>query len=643
MKLLYVVCILVCLSIVCQVPESAIGSTDPVVYTASDVPENLAGRLLMVSSDNLVELDLTSGSYRTLAENALGFASPDGKTIAYQSAISEDEIDVYLLGADGMSEQWIAALSGISIQLVGWTPSGNRLIFKRNLMVGVSKLYSLALDGSDEQVFLDPVIADGNDREVGGFCFSENGEVVYWASQNGTSASTFEIYSAALVNDAIDETSVVRLTDNGVFDDIDYGAVRSGKIAFHRNVGSPTGVEYREIFVMDGDGSNPIQLTSNSYRDSDALLAPDGETILWRSDSNDNAAIIGRSLSDTTAFTLFDESGTDVPLQWIGESMVPLALRADDVPNDQGRAVRIAFGRCAADVAGSTTPIVQYEFFRRIEIGATAADPLPDSGHTMISEPVKLAGWEFVGAIPAHGETWYNAIVPTLADSTATGTYWSEYVVRAATADPVVYFDSENIAGYSVDNLSPSAPSSFSVAYSLGSNELQWDAVSDADVVGYRICRSSTNSFDPETTIQFETSARWYNDVVSPGWEYYYRVAAFDDAGNESPWVAPGTFSGVEPTTRAVGGLKLSNYPNPFNPVTNIVFEIGESSHVSLEIYDLRGHLLSKLLDGPKLAGTHSVQWSGLDTNNRPVASGVYLAIVKAQGATKSRRLVILE
>jgi len=69
----------------------------------------------------------------------------------------------------------------------------------------------------------------------------------------------------------------------------------------------------------------------------------------------------------------------------------------------------------------------------------------------------------------------------------------------------------------------------------------------------------------------------------------------------------------------------LDNYPNPFNPVTNIKFQIPEASEVSMVIYDVQGHLVKKLLSNSTFEpGEHSVQWDATDNYNNSVSTGVY-------------------
>jgi len=64
--------------------------------------------------------------------------------------------------------------------------------------------------------------------------------------------------------------------------------------------------------------------------------------------------------------------------------------------------------------------------------------------------------------------------------------------------------------------------------------------------------------------------------------------------------------------------------PNPFNPSTQIAFELPQPAPVRLAVYDLRGALVRLLADGPLAAGKHSRVWDGRDDAGAAQASGVY-------------------
>jgi hypothetical protein len=87
----------------------------------------------------------------------------------------------------------------------------------------------------------------------------------------------------------------------------------------------------------------------------------------------------------------------------------------------------------------------------------------------------------------------------------------------------------------------------------------------------------------------------------------------------------------------------IGNYPNPFNPETNIVFNLAHADNVSIEIYNIKGQKMMTLLDEFMEAGTHSVVWNGRDRNGRAVASGVYLTRLNTRQYTSTRKMLLLK
>jgi len=90
----------------------------------------------------------------------------------------------------------------------------------------------------------------------------------------------------------------------------------------------------------------------------------------------------------------------------------------------------------------------------------------------------------------------------------------------------------------------------------------------------------------------------------------------------------------------------LPGYPNPFNPMTTIPFQLAEGSGeqaVKLEITDVRGRVVRTLVDGFRSAGTtHEARWDGVDDSGRRMPSGTYLSRLKVDGRDVQSRLLTL-
>lgn len=74
-------------------------------------------------------------------------------------------------------------------------------------------------------------------------------------------------------------------------------------------------------------------------------------------------------------------------------------------------------------------------------------------------------------------------------------------------------------------------------------------------------------------------------------------------------------------------GIKLTNYPNPFNPSTTISFNVPQSSAFAiLEIFNIKGQKVKTLVKAQLASGNYNISWNGKDSNNKRVSSGEYFA-----------------
>lgn len=71
--------------------------------------------------------------------------------------------------------------------------------------------------------------------------------------------------------------------------------------------------------------------------------------------------------------------------------------------------------------------------------------------------------------------------------------------------------------------------------------------------------------------------------------------------------------------------LRVSCYPNPFNPQTTIAFSLPEASDVVLSIYNLKGQLVNTLIDDYFPAGEHRLVWQATDRSGNRLGTGIYL------------------
>ena len=83
------------------------------------------------------------------------------------------------------------------------------------------------------------------------------------------------------------------------------------------------------------------------------------------------------------------------------------------------------------------------------------------------------------------------------------------------------------------------------------------------------------------------------------------------------------------------------NYPNPFNPETRIGYDLPQSGHVSLIIYDILGRELVTLVNTAQPAGRFNILWNGEDSFGNPVGSGLYFYQLNSGDFSQTKKMII--
>jgi hypothetical protein len=94
---------------------------------------------------------------------------------------------------------------------------------------------------------------------------------------------------------------------------------------------------------------------------------------------------------------------------------------------------------------------------------------------------------------------------------------------------------------------------------------------------------------------------------------------------------------------RPVSYVLHPSQPNPFNPRTEIRYELPAAGPVTLTVYDVTGRELRVLVDAQKEAGVHSASWDGTDSQGQALASGVYFYRLAANGFEQTRRMTLVK
>ena len=140
----------------------------------------------------------------------------------------------------------------------------------------------------------------------------------------------------------------------------------------------------------------------------------------------------------------------------------------------------------------------------------------------------------------------------------------------------------------------------------------------------------------------------YFHDNDNGTWE---GNVGYSTLSNDQQWNNPGewSFTWIGDRSTVLGNdneapiapevfALYPNYPNPFNPVTNINFSLPENQKVNLGIYSVTGRLVESLLNEDRVSGFHSVQW-----NAGRHASGVYFYRLDAGANSKTQKMILLK
>ena len=185
-----------------------------------------------------------------------------------------------------------------------------------------------------------------------------------------------------------------------------------------------------------------------------------------------------------------------------------------------------------------------------------------------------------------------------------------------------------------------------SLTADVNENSVALSWLEPTDILPFEILQGYKIYRDESLLNEALVSGLSYLDNNVPNGVYIYRVIAVYELGDALPaevpvtvdFVGEGDLVGVSLVTSLHG-----NYPNPFNPSTNVSFSLAVSSLVRIEIYNIKGQMVRVLVDEYFSAGVHSVTWDGLDDKGHSVGSGMYFCRMSAGDFVDVKRMTVLK
>ncbi len=220
------------------------------------------------------------------------------------------------------------------------------------------------------------------------------------------------------------------------------------------------------------------------------------------------------------------------------------------------------------------------------------------------------------------------------------------------------------IKGGGVVSIAGTQISSFAGQPGDGAVELKWVTEKEVGVAGFEVLRatrasgifSSVGSFQNNSNLKGagnsnNTLQYTFSDVnLINGQDYWYKIEVVGLAGERNVY-GPIHLKPISPTALSISGeipktLALQpNYPNPFNPVTTIRFDLPASDalfyDVRLEIFDIQGRKVKTLVNGKYAPGSYALQWDATNANGLKAPSGVYVSRLIANQFRQSHKMIL--
>jgi hypothetical protein len=173
-------------------------------------------------------------------------------------------------------------------------------------------------------------------------------------------------------------------------------------------------------------------------------------------------------------------------------------------------------------------------------------------------------------------------------------------------------------------------------------SDYYYEDEADTMALGYMIIEDTlfaSASFNPCEDDGYDSYEECFGDMDLPGFDELVDVESFRI--NQETVFTSTVLTSIEPTNgKLPEEFKLyAAYPNPFNPVTTIRFDVGSTSHEStLRIFDLSGRNIATLINGQLQHGSYEVQWDA-----RGFASGIYFSELISGTKRHTQKMVLLK
>lgn len=187
--------------------------------------------------------------------------------------------------------------------------------------------------------------------------------------------------------------------------------------------------------------------------------------------------------------------------------------------------------------------------------------------------------------------------------------------------------------------------------------QITWTTESETGLLGYNVFRNELREEDTAYRVNANlieaennsvgSSYSYLDEEVEPNTTYYYwlQINEFDGsvsfAGPYQIRIEPDNNSSdvVTPGSTTLNGI----YPNPFNPTAAVSFYMGQEDNITLNVYNMKGQLITNLATEKFAEGFHNVVWNGKDANGRDCASGIYFFRMETKSDVQTIKGILMK
>jgi len=164
-------------------------------------------------------------------------------------------------------------------------------------------------------------------------------------------------------------------------------------------------------------------------------------------------------------------------------------------------------------------------------------------------------------------------------------------------------------------------------------------------IIGYNVYRADLNGpFALHAQVGAEELVYSDNSGMSGEWYRYFVTGVYPEGQSIQTNTRALILTGLEDEQNGVlQEFSLDqNYPNPFNPVTSIRYSLKQREFVTIQIFDVLGQEVARLVDEKQAAGQYQVVWDGVSANGVQVGSGIYFYRIHAGTFEQSRKMILV-